>query len=69
VNAICESVLPDGTEIRTRCKQTEVRDVRVPVAIDLNAKRAKLQSLEERQRQMQINSEAARQQCLAANPE
>ena len=69
VNAICESTLPDGTEIRTRCKQTEVRDVRVPVAIDLNAERAKLKSLEERQRQMQINSEAARQQCLAANPE
>lgn len=69
VSTICKSELPDGTEIRTRCKETEVRDVRVPVAIDLNAERAKLQSLEERQRQMQINSETARQQCLAANPE
>ena len=69
VRTICKSELPDGTEIRTACKETQVRDVKVPVAIDLNAERAKLQSLEERQRQMQVNSEAARQQCLALHPE
>ncbi len=68
VNAICKSELPDGTQINIACKETEVREVKVPVAIDLNAERAKLQSLEERQRQMQINAEAARQQCLIENP-
>lgn len=68
VNDICKSRLPDGTEIRTACKRTEVRDIDVPVAIDLNAERAKLESLEERQLQMQVNAEAARRQCIAANP-
>lgn len=68
VRRLCKSELPDGTEIRTRCTETQVRDVQVAVAIDLNAERAKLQSLEERQRQMQINAEPARQQCLAQNP-
>lgn len=65
----CESELPDGTVIRTTCEKVDVRDVRVPVAIDLNAERAKLSSLEERQRQLQINAQSARQQCIAANPE
>tara|TARA_R110002167_G_scaffold366382_1_gene595629 strand:- start:16344 stop:16727 length:384 start_codon:yes stop_codon:yes gene_type:complete len=68
VRAICRSTLPDGTEIKTRCTKTQVREVRVPVAIDLNAERAKLASLEERQQQMQANAQVARQQCLAANP-
>lgn len=68
VNDICKSRLPDGTEIRTACKRTEVKNIDVPVAIDLNAERAKLQSLEERQQQMRANSEAARRQCIAANP-
>lgn len=67
-DGICKSELPDGTIIRTQCEKVDVRDVRVPVAIDLNAERAKLSSLEERQRQMQINAQAARQQCIAANP-
>lgn len=68
VNDICKSQLPDGTEIRTACKRTEVKDIEVPIAIDLNAERAKLQSLEERQQQMQVNAEAARRQCIANNP-
>ena len=68
VRAVCKSTLPDGTVINIRCKQTQVREVRVPVAIDLNAERAKLASLEERQQQMQANAQVARQQCLAANP-
>lgn len=68
VASICKSELPDGTVIRTACQKTEVRDVEVAVAIDLNAERAKLESLEERQRQLQVNSQAARQQCIAANP-
>lgn len=69
VRTTCETTLPDGTEIRTRCNEVDVRDVDVPVAIDLNAERAKLDSLEERQQQMQSNAQVARQQCIAANPE
>lgn len=65
VNSICKSRLPDGTELRTACTETEVRNVKVPVAIDLNAERAKLQSLEDRQQQLQINAQAARAQCMA----
>lgn len=68
VRRTCTSKLPDGTELRTRCKEVDVRDVRVPVAIDLNAERRKLASLEERQQQMRSNTEIARQQCIAANP-
>ncbi len=68
VQTTCVSELPDGTEISTACEEVDIRDVKVPVAIDLNAERAKLASLEERQRQLQINAEAARQQCIAANP-
>ena len=69
VNTTCATELPDGTIIRTECEKVDIRDVQVPVAIDLNAERAKLSSLEERQRQLQINAEAVRQQCIAANPE
>jgi hypothetical protein len=69
VNTTCATELPDGTIIRTECEKVAVREVKVPVAIDLNAEHAKLSSLEERQRQLQINAEAVRQQCIAANPE
>ena len=69
VSTTCATELPDGTIIRTECEKVAVRDVQVPVAIDLNAEHAKLSSLEERQRQLQINAEAVRQQCIAANPE
>lgn len=68
VKSTCETELPDGTAVRTTCEKLDVRDIQTPVAIDLNAERAKLASLEERQRQMQIAADAARQQCIAANP-
>ena len=65
----CEIEQPDGTIIRTQCERVDVRDKRVPVAIDLNAEKAKLASLEERQRQLRANAQAAIQQCVAANPQ
>lgn len=46
-----------------------MRDVKVPVAIDLNAEKAKLASLEERHRALRANADTLRQQCIAANPE
>ena len=69
VKTTCVSELPDGTEIRTACEEVDVRNVKVPVAIDLNAEKAKLASLEERQRALRANADTLRQQCIAANPE
>lgn len=68
VRRTCATELPDGSFVKTRCDEVDVKEVKVPVAIDLNAERAKLESLEQRQAQMQSNAEVARQQCLAANP-
>ncbi|WP_458791416.1 hypothetical protein [Yoonia sp. MH D7] len=65
----CSSKLPDGTVVRIRCSDVVVRDVTVPVAVDLNAERAKLVSLEERQQQMLSNANSARAQCIATYPE
>ena len=65
----CEIEQPDGTVIRSQCERVDVRDVKVPVAIDLNAEKAKLASLEQRQLQMKTNAQAAIAQCIAANPE
>ncbi len=69
VRSRCRSKLADGTVVRVRCSDVEVRNVDVPVAVDLNAERAKLASLEERQQQMRSNAESARQQCIATYPE
>ena len=68
VRRICATELSDGSFVKTRCDDVEVKEVKVAVAIDLNAERAKLESLEQRQAQMQSNAAIARQQCLAANP-
>jgi len=59
----------EDNPIRIRCEETEVVMRDVPVAIDLNAERAKLASLEERQRQNQINADAGIAQCNARFPE
>ena len=65
VRADCEGENEDGTTFTFRCDQTETFTRREPVAIDLNAERAKLQSLEERQRQMRVNRDSAIAQCQA----
>jgi len=65
----CEAEGDDGVVLTFECEETDTVTVREPVAIDLNAERAKLASLEERQRQNAINAQAAIQQCIAANPE
>ena len=69
VREVCEGRNADGTTFRFGCDRTETVDVRRPVAIDLDAERAKLASLEERQRQNRLNQQAAVAQCVAANPE
>lgn len=64
----CTGTNEDGSTFRFRCEETDTRTVQIPVAIDLNAERAKLASLEERQRQNRINAQSGIAQCQARFP-
>lgn len=59
----------DGVECEFKCEKTDVKTVREPIAIDLNAEQAKLASLEKRQRQLQDTASAQIAQCRAIHPE
>jgi len=65
----CEGVNEDGVEFTVDCEEVETVTRREPVAIDLNAERAKLISLEERQLQLQANQASIVAQCRAQFPE
>jgi hypothetical protein len=65
----CRGRNEDGTTFTFRCDETETFTTTVPVAIDLNAERAKLASLEERFAQTQSSSNQAVAQCIAVHPE
>ena len=65
----CEGTNADGSTFRFPCEETETFTRNVPVAIDLNAERAKLRSLQERQVLEQRRARAATQQCIAIHPE
>ncbi len=69
VPATCERRSQRGFITEYDCTRTETTTRREPVAIDLNAERAKLESLEERQAQNQSNAQSGIAQCIAANPE
>ena len=58
----------DGSTFQFRCEETETVTREVPVAIDLNAERAKLESLEQRQAQNRINAQSGIAQCEARFP-
>lgn len=64
----CTGRNEDGTTFRFRCEETDTRTREIPVAIDLNAERAKLESLEQRQAQNRINAQAGIAQCQAQFP-
>lgn len=64
----CTGRNEDGTTFRFRCEETDTVTVKVPVAIDLNAERAKLESLLQRQQQNQANAQAGIAQCQARFP-
>ncbi len=66
---ICDVELPDGTERRFFCDDTDVVEVERPVAIDLNAERAKLDSLLEQRGRLLGQQEARLAACRAAYPE
>lgn len=69
VRGTCRGRNEDDTIFTFRCDETDTVTKRVPVAIDLNAERAKLVSLEERFAQTQTASNQAVLQCIASNPE
>ena len=69
VDSTCDGVNEDGVEFTVECEKLETVTRQEPVAIDLNAERAKLASLEERLLQLQANQAAAIAQCRAQFPE
>lgn len=69
VDSICRGENEDGSEFTFECEETRTIDRQRQVAIDLNAERAKLNSLRERQAQMQRQAESGVSQCRALYPE
>lgn len=69
VNRVCSDELDSGEVVRVRCQQVITEDVNVPVAIDLNAETAKLESLIERRDALQASVGSAIAQCQAQYPE
>ncbi|WP_273689524.1 hypothetical protein [Ketogulonicigenium vulgare] len=65
----CTRTLQDGSTTEVRCDRARTVERRVPVGIDLNAERAKLESLYQRQAQLQRQIAPAIQACVAAYPE
>ncbi len=66
----CEVRNDEGTVIgRSFCDRSEVDTVRVPVTIDLEAERVKLDQLLLRQSRLDQAQQAAIGQCVALNPE
>lgn len=66
---ICEVELEDGSERRFWCEDTDVIEVERPVAIDLRAEQAKLDSLLERRAVLVSDYGARAQACVATYPE
>lgn len=65
---VCVVEQPDGSSIQQICTDIETITDSTPMAIDLNAERAKLRSLQERIAQERRRVDAARAQCNAAYP-
>jgi len=69
VRGTCRGRNEEGELFTFSCPETQTFTTTVPVAIDLNAERAKLASLEERFVQTQAASNQAVAQCIAVHPE
>ena len=69
VSSTCRGRDENGDLFTFRCEETDTFTTTVPVAIDLNAERAKLASLEERFAQSQSASNQAVAQCIAVHRE
>lgn len=65
----CRGRNADGSSFAFPCDETETITHRDPVAIDLNAEQAKLESLIARAGDMRVQSDQAVLQCIARHPE
>ena len=69
VRTTCRGRTETGEAVRVRCDETRVRDVRVPVTIDLAQEQVKLRQLEGRLANLQRQTEQSIAQCRARYPE
>jgi hypothetical protein len=69
LSRICRGRNADGSSFAFPCDETETFTRTEPVAIDLNAEQAKLNSLIARQAQMRTTTDQAVLQCIALHPE
>ena len=69
IRTTCQGRTEEGVTFTFPCEETQTFDRNVPVAIDLNAERAKLASLQERLSRQQAAANAAVSQCIATYPE
>lgn len=69
VRSTCQGRNEDGTTFVFGCDETQTFTTTRPVAIDLNAEQAKLESLEARFAQAERASNQAVAQCIAVHPE
>src|SRR6056297_2760500 len=69
VSRTCQGRTEEGSTFTFPCDETVTFDRSVPVAIDLNAEQAKLESLRERFASEQAAANAAVAQCIAIHPE
>lgn len=69
VSGTCRGRTETGEEVRVRCQKTQTREVRVPVTVDIAGERIKLAQLQDRQRALASQSNAAVAQCRAQFPD
>ncbi|SEW38097.1 hypothetical protein SAMN04488515_2430 [Cognatiyoonia koreensis] len=69
VRSTCRGRTESGEAVRVRCEEIRVRDVNVPVTIDLDAERTKLRQLESRRANLQTQTQQSIAQCQALYPE
>lgn len=68
VDTTCDGVNAEGVEFTVECEEVETVTREEAVAIDLNAERAKLASLQERLAELRANQSARIAQCQAQFP-
>lgn len=69
VNTVCKGRTESGEAVVTRCEEVKVSKVQVPVALDLNAERAKLNSLLQQRDRLSAATASRVSQCQALYPE
>ncbi|MGZ9812054.1 hypothetical protein ACXN5S_16445 [Pseudoroseicyclus sp. H15] len=68
-NRLCRGETASGEPFTYECQETETVDRRVPVALDLDAERAKLSSLERQRDREAAQAQSQANACRQAYPE